>query len=169
MVTQPRKSSFLSSMLTPTNILLFFIFLTSLALLIQNSKHQQKEQQLQQLMTTPALRKFSVCWITAPNVGLAESIAQHLVENRLVACVNIVPNITSVYSWKGAVQKDTEVLMMAKTQTVLVPRVIQAVKTLHTYEVPEVISVELGEGLPAYLDWIAASTGDIPTATEPTK
>ena len=108
---------------------------------------------------TMSLRgRYSVCWVTAPTAAVAETIARTLVEGRLAACVNIVPNMTSVYSWKGKVEVEPEIMLMIKTRTALVPRVVQAVKGMHPYEVPEVISAELEEGLPAYLNWIGEST-----------
>eukprot|EP00760_Papus_ankaliazontas_P020880 PhM_4_TR18599/c0_g2_i1/m.96967/K03926/cutA; periplasmic divalent cation tolerance protein len=118
--------------------------------------------------TTPmSVAKLSVCWITAPTQVVAESIASTLVEKRLAACVNLIPNITSVYTWEGKVNKDSEVLLMAKTQTALVPSLVDAVKAVHPYDVPEVISAELGAGLPDYMKWVVDSTGPVSPAVPP--
>merc|ERR1711916_388006 len=114
-----------------------------------------------------AASRFSVCYVTAPTMEVADKIASHLVAKRAAACVNIIPQLTSVYTWKGKVEKDSELLLMIKTQTSVVPRVIEEVKAVHPYDVPEVISVPMGEGLPAYLDWVAEHTSTSAPAAEP--
>ena len=112
------------------------------------------------MATAISVRKFSVCWITAPSTEVAQNIAKTLVEGKLAACVNIMPNVTSVYSWKGKIESGTELLMMVKTRSSLVPKVITAVKGVHPYEVPEIIATELTQGLPSYMDWISENTLD---------
>lgn len=101
---------------------------------------------------------FSVCYVTAPSAAVAEAIAARIVTSRAAACVNIVPGVTSVYTWQGKVEKEQEHLMMIKTQTAVVPRLIQEVRAAHPYDVPEVISVPMGEGSEPYLDWVRSNT-----------
>eukprot|EP00744_Colponema_vietnamica_P024387 GILI01035579.1.p1 GENE.GILI01035579.1~~GILI01035579.1.p1 ORF type:complete len:108 (+),score=8.51 GILI01035579.1:50-373(+) len=101
---------------------------------------------------------FSVCYVTVHTTQLADSISSTLVKSKLAACVNIIPQITSVYEWKGEVKVDPEILLMIKTQTSLVPSVITAVRQLHTYDVPEIISVPMGEGSNEYLEWVRSAT-----------
>lgn len=103
---------------------------------------------------------FSICYVTVPTTQLAESISSSLVKNKLAACVNIMPQITSVYEWKGEVKSDPEILLMIKTRTALVSSVIDSVKKLHTYEVPEIISLPIAEGSKEYLEWINHVTTD---------
>jgi len=96
---------------------------------------------------------------TVPAGNIAEQIAHALVQQRLAACVNIVPGITSVYRWKGSVEADTEQLLVIKTRKGLMDHVQQAIQELHPYELPEIIAVPIVGGLPAYLDWIDDNTG----------
>ncbi|CAD2212812.1 periplasmic divalent cation tolerance protein [Angomonas deanei] len=101
---------------------------------------------------------FSMCYVTSPSREVAKKLAHLLVSQKAAACVNIVPGVTSVYSWKGAVEEDEEVLLLVKTQTHLVDNVISIVKENHPYDCPEIVSVPMGKGSPDYLDWVKAST-----------
>jgi periplasmic divalent cation tolerance protein len=102
---------------------------------------------------------FIVVLITVPSLEVGERIAASLLEKKLAACVNILPGVTSIYTWKGAVQKDQELLLVVKTRADLFhARLVPAVKAVHPYEVPEIIALPLVLGSPDYLDWIAAET-----------
>ena len=79
-------------------------------------------------------------------------------EERLVACVNIVPGLRSLYWWEGEVQSSDEVLMLAKARKDDVEAVAARVLELHPYECPEVIATEVVAGLDAYLDWVSSET-----------
>jgi len=98
-----------------------------------------------------------VVLVTCPP-GDAEGIAQSLVENRVAACVNVVPGLRSVYRWKGAVQKDDEALLVIKTARDRFDALKQAVLARHPYELPEVIALPVERGHAPYLDWVADST-----------
>ena len=103
--------------------------------------------------------KTYVVLITAPNdPETAKRLARTLVEERLAACVNLVPGLTSVYRWKGEVVEDAEVLLIAKTTEDRLPELMTRVPELHPYEVPEVLALEVGAGHPPYLEWVRAST-----------
>jgi periplasmic divalent cation tolerance protein len=104
---------------------------------------------------------YIVCLVTIDDPEKAARIARFLVEQKLVACVNIVPQIRSIYSWKGQVFDETEHLMVIKTRGDLFERVKAAVKNLHPYEVPEIISWNIEQGLEDYLKWIDEVT--VPT------
>jgi periplasmic divalent cation tolerance protein len=102
---------------------------------------------------------FIVVLITVPSSEVGERIAASLLEKKLAACVNILPGVTSLYTWKGVVQKDQELLLVVKTRLELFhERLVPAVKALHPYELPEIIALPLALGSPDYLDWIAAET-----------
>ncbi len=108
-------------------------------------------------MTEP---QFVMVFITAASTEEASKIARAVVDERLAACCNIVNPVTSIYRWEGKVMEDPEALMIVKTRSALLEPLIKRVKELHSYDVPEVISVALGEGNPAYMKWLADSTGE---------
>lgn len=100
-----------------------------------------------------------VVLITAPNEEVGLRIARALVEERLAACVNLVPGLTSVYRWQGEVVEDKEVLLIAKTTTFAFPRLKERVLALHPYTVPEIVALPIAEGHGAYLDWLRENAG----------
>lgn len=93
-----------------------------------------------------------------PDRAAAERLADQLVGQRLAACVNILAPCRSVYRWKGAVQHDEEHPMLIKTTAERYAELESALRAGHPYELPEIIAVPVGKGLPAYLDWVAAET-----------
>ena len=95
--------------------------------------------------------------------GEAESLATQLVEDRLVACVNILPQITSVYHWKDELVKDAESLLLIKTHKRLWEPLQERIKELHSYDVPEIICVTIESGYKPYLDWLNSQLRDLPT------
>jgi periplasmic divalent cation tolerance protein len=99
---------------------------------------------------------FVVIFVTAPDGQFAEGLARRLVEERLAACVNIVPGLRSVFWWEGEVQESEEVLLLLKARREDVDAVAERVRGLHPYEVPEVIAAEIVAGLDVYLSWVAA-------------
>jgi len=94
---------------------------------------------------------------TAGSEEEARKIARHLVEQRLAACVNIIPQIESIYRWQGNVDSAREWLLLVKTTLEKFPDVRDAIRELHSYEVPECISISVEDGSPAYLEWIDQS------------
>ena len=84
-------------------------------------------------------------------------LARALVERRIVACVNIVPGVRSVYRWKGAIEDDTECVLLMKTRGDRYDALASALDELHSYDVPELIVLPIERGSAAYLGWIAAS------------
>jgi len=99
---------------------------------------------------------------TLPDAVLAREIAARLVEERLAACVNIIPGLVSVYRWQDAVQQDDEVLMLMKTTQAGYRGLEQRLRDLHPYELPEIIAVPVGDSQADYLKWIIDSIA--PTA-----
>ncbi len=96
---------------------------------------------------------------TCPNLEVANQIARALVENHLVACVNIVPTIHSVFEWKNEVTTETEVLLLMKTRVQHYAAIEQLVLQRHPYQVPELIGIPIEKGLPKYLAWIDEVVG----------
>jgi len=94
---------------------------------------------------------------TAGSEEEAHKIARHLVEQQLAACVNIVPRIESIYRWQGKVESNREWLLLIKTTAERFPQVRDAVRELHSYELPECVAVSIEDGSPEYLEWIASS------------
>ena len=87
----------------------------------------------------------------------ASRIAHALVDRRLAACVNVIPGVGSTYRWQGAVRTDTEWLLVVKTRRDRFEEVRAAIRELHTYEVPEVVMLDIADGDAAYLAWIDTS------------
>ncbi|MAG95945.1 MAG: divalent-cation tolerance protein CutA [Alphaproteobacteria bacterium] len=97
-------------------------------------------------------------YITAGDAEEAARIGRALVEERLVACVNVLGQIRSFYRWQGEVQDDTEVALLAKTRSSLVAQVSERIKALHSYDVPCVVALPIVDGNGAFLDWISSET-----------
>ncbi len=99
-----------------------------------------------------------VVLMTAPDRDAAERVVRALVEERLIACGNIVPGLTSIYRWKGAIECDAEVLVVMKTTAAAVPALLARAPQLHPYEVPELLVLPVEFGYGPYLDWVREST-----------
>lgn len=95
-----------------------------------------------------------VCLTTCPDAESAERIAEALVGEGLAACVNLVPGVTSIYRWQGAVERADEVLLVLKTTEGGFAALRERLIALHPYELPELIAVPVDLGLAAYLDWV---------------
>ena len=106
-------------------------------------------------MPTPAAL---ICFCTCPDAGTAERIATALVDERLAACVNILPGLRSIYRWQGKPETAEEVLLLAKTTAEAYAALQDRLRELHPYELPELLAVESAFGLPAYLQWVADET-----------
>jgi periplasmic divalent cation tolerance protein len=94
---------------------------------------------------------------TAGSEDEARKIAEHLVGQRLAACVNLIPRIESIYRWKEKVESSHEVLLLIKTSADRFPEVRDAICSLHSYELPECIAISIEEGSAEYLQWLAYS------------
>ncbi|WDE04557.1 divalent-cation tolerance protein CutA [Thalassomonas viridans] len=94
---------------------------------------------------------------TCPDTKAAELISRALVEEKLAACVNIMPGITSVYRWQGNVEFDTEVQLLIKTASEKYSLLEEKIKNLHPYETPEIIALNIQQGDKHYLNWITES------------
>ncbi len=94
---------------------------------------------------------------TAGSEDEARKLARHLVEHHLAACVNIVPQIESIYRWQGKLESSQEWLLLIKTSAERFPAVRDAIRELHSYELPECIAISIDDGSASYLQWLADS------------
>lgn len=102
--------------------------------------------------------KIRVVLTTTPDEGVAERLARALVEERLAACVNVVPGVRSFYRWEGKLHEDSEVLLVIKSHRNRSKALAARIKDLHPYELPEVLELPASGGSGSYLDWIATET-----------
>lgn len=99
-----------------------------------------------------------LCFCTCPDLDGARALGQALVEERLVACAQLLPGVESIYRWEDDVQNAGEVLLILKTTRAGFERLQARLVALHPYDVPELVAVPAVAGLPAYLHWVADST-----------
>ncbi|RLE79518.1 MAG: divalent-cation tolerance protein CutA [Thermoprotei archaeon] len=103
------------------------------------------------------LGTYTVILITVPTREEALKISRDLLEKKLIACINILDNVHSLYWWKGKIEEGKELLLVIKTRLDLFEKVLESVKRLHSYEVPEVIALPIIAGNRDYLKWIDES------------
>jgi periplasmic divalent cation tolerance protein len=89
-----------------------------------------------------------------PGVDTARKAVRLLVEERLIACGNLIPGVESIYEWKGAIETANEVTLIAKTTASRADEALARLRALHPYEVPEILLVPVPTGWPAYLEWV---------------
>jgi periplasmic divalent cation tolerance protein len=94
---------------------------------------------------------------TASSDKEAEIIGSKLINNKLAACVNIIPNIKSIYRWEGKINKDSEYLLIIKTVKRAEEDVFENIRKLHSYDTPEMISIPITGGEKSYLNWLSKS------------
>jgi len=104
---------------------------------------------------------YIVVFITAPNKKEARHIAEKLIKNKACACVNIVDKIESLFWWQGKVDHAAEVLLIIKSKKSKLPRIIKLVKSIHSYDLPEIIALPIIDGEKNYLRWIDGSIGKL--------
>ena len=100
------------------------------------------------------------CWVymTAGSIEEAKSIGQILVVQNLAACVNLIENMTSIYKWEEKLEESKEVIMIAKTSKTLMPKLIETVNSLHSYDCPCILALSIQGGNPDFLSWIERQT-----------
>jgi periplasmic divalent cation tolerance protein len=104
-----------------------------------------------------AAQEAIAVFITAANREEASRLAETLVEKRLAACVQILPEIESVYRWQGKIERQREVLLIAKTTQSRFEELEKEVRALHSYETPEIVALPLSAGSSPYLEWLTTS------------
>lgn len=95
--------------------------------------------------------------ITAPSERVAAEIGRALVEERLLACANLIPGLRSIYRWEGQICDEAEVLLLGKTTAEKLPALTARLPALHPYQTPELLAVSVESGLEPYLQWVRAS------------
>lgn len=99
-----------------------------------------------------------IVFCTIPSIDTGKTIARELVKLHLVACANIIPNLISVYKWNDQMHEDPECLMFIKSTLPRKDEIIQKIKELHPYEVPEIIVTPIVDGYAPYLSWLQEET-----------
>lgn len=95
---------------------------------------------------------------TFPDTATAKQIGEKLVDRKLAACVNIIPQMTSIYRWEGKLNSDEEAVMLIKTRSALATRVVSEVEAQHPYETPAVLVLDVADGSKGYISWLLAQT-----------
>ena len=101
-----------------------------------------------------------LCWVymTAGSIEEAKNIGQILVEQNLAACINLLENMTSIYKWEEKLEESKEVIMIAKTRRTLMPKLIETVNSLHSYDCPCILELPIQGANPDFLRWIESQT-----------
>jgi periplasmic divalent cation tolerance protein len=105
--------------------------------------------------------RLSLVLVTAPSPDVARHLAHGLVTERLVACVNLVPGVTSIYAWEGKIEQAEEVLMIIKTRRSRYGALEQYVRRHHPYETPEIVEIPADHVTPKYWAWVMKETSDV--------
>lgn len=104
------------------------------------------------------MTSFRVLYVTTPNIEEARSIGRQLVEQRLVACANILPQIESIFRWNDSIQTESECVLIMKTHIDRIEEATRAIVELHSYDVPCVVSLPIESGSEPYLKWLNIET-----------
>lgn len=103
---------------------------------------------------------FVAIYTTFSDFDEAKKIARRLIEKKLVACVNLIPNILSIYPWKGKIEESNEIIMWCKTREELVEEIKSLIENHHSYDLPAFAVYRIKSGSKAYLNWITDETKD---------
>jgi periplasmic divalent cation tolerance protein len=101
---------------------------------------------------------FVAVYSTFPNMESAKNLGRILVEKKLVACVNLIPNILSIYTWQGVIEEESEVIFWAKTQEKQIELIYELLIIHHPYELPAFVIYPIKSGSEPYLSWLSAET-----------
>lgn len=102
-------------------------------------------------------QNFWIILCTCPNKEAAEKVAYILLEQRLAACVNIIPAISSIYRWHNTIEKTEESLLLIKSDARCYTKLEAEIRKVHPYETPEIVALAMEQALPEYLQWLQAS------------
>jgi periplasmic divalent cation tolerance protein len=98
--------------------------------------------------------EFLIVYCTCPDLTTAEQLASQVISHNVAACVNILPNLISIYRWQGKIERQQEYLLLIKLQSAQYPQLEKLLKSMHPYQVPEIIAVPITHGLPEYFTWL---------------
>lgn len=98
--------------------------------------------------------EYIIVLVTTPNKPEAEKIVNHLLDDKLIACANIIGPVTSIFHWSGNTDRAEEYLLLMKSKETLFSRLTEAVKRLHSYSVPEILALPIADGSTTYLEWL---------------
>ena len=101
-------------------------------------------------------------YVTVETEVEAEKIGRALVEERLAACINIIPGMRSIYRWQGKLEQGNEVVLIAKSQAALFETIVQRVKAMHSAEIPCIVAMPIVQGAADFLDWIGQNVAQNP-------
>lgn len=118
------------------------------------------------LTTSSASSDLLLVFTTLPDAAAAQAMARLLVEQRLAACVSVLPAAQSCYRWQRQVEEATEIPLLIKTTTARYAALEASIRAQHPYELPEIVAVPVAAGLPDYLSWIAAETTLTPSTPD---
>lgn len=113
-------------------------------------------------MSKAANEPIVLIYVTCPSTAVAKDIAAPLIDQRLVACANILPGMVSIYRWEGVVVNDDEAVLILKTQQRLADTVAKAVVAAHPYDLPAVLVLPVTGGHAGFLTWLADETAPLP-------
>lgn len=102
--------------------------------------------------------EYIIVLVSVPSSETGQAIAARLLDGRLAACVNVLPSMRSLYTWKGAVQDESEALLVIKSRLALFERMAEVIRSAHPYETPEIVALPILAGSPDYLSWISEVT-----------
>ena len=107
-------------------------------------------------------KAYQIFYGTCPDMDVAKEIARALLDASLVACVNLLPNMTSLYHWQGVVEMDSEVVFIAKSSEAHWQAASELFASLHPYDEPALVALDLQSGLAGYLGWMDQELGPVP-------
>ena len=102
--------------------------------------------------------EFTLLYVVTGTLDEAKKIGKYLVEKKLAACVNILPNMISIYSWNQELKEDNETVLLIKTRKSLEPKIMSLVESMHSYECPCIVGFSIESGLAKYLSWLELET-----------
>ena len=104
------------------------------------------------------MSKLIIILCTVPSKDEGTKIAQRLIQDELAACVNMTGSVSSIFKWKGEICSEEEYILIIKTRSDLFNKIKEEILSLHPYELPEIISLPISDGLDLYLQWIRDNT-----------
>lgn len=100
---------------------------------------------------------FCLVYVTVPNKKEAIELSKNLVKQKLAACVNIIDSVTSIYNWNDQLQEDSEIILLVKTKEEKFKELQQKIMTIHSYETPCILKIDIKDGNENYLNWLNAN------------